>query len=114
MFLPGDVDSVADKIHARRRRAQESVSKRAVTLVKRHKRNGVRASLFYETGFWKYPAKVCHWIPEDPSALHQRSLEDQLARLDAAEPARLQWAHYTSDEERIAHVPAEVRDLLIP
>ncbi|KAE8906788.1 hypothetical protein PR003_g24756 [Phytophthora rubi] len=90
MFLPGDVDSVAGKIHARRRRAQESVSKRVATLVKRHKRNGVRASLFYEPGVWKYPAKVCHWILEDPSALRKRSLEDQLAHLDAAEPARLQ------------------------
>ncbi|KAE8982650.1 hypothetical protein PR002_g23472 [Phytophthora rubi] len=114
MFLPGDVDSVAGKIHARRRRAHNPVSKRGATLVKRHKRNGVRASLFYEPGVWKYPAKVCHWIPKDPSALHQRSLEDQLARLDAAEPARLQWAHCASDKERFAHIPVEVRDLLIP
>ncbi|KAE9083731.1 hypothetical protein PF010_g21100 [Phytophthora fragariae] len=114
MFLPGDADSLAYKIHTRRRRAQESVSKRAVTLAKRHKRNGVRESLFHEPGVWKYPAKVCHWILEDPSALQSHSLEEQLHRLDAAEPPRLQWARCTSDDDRIAHVPAEIRNMLSP
>ncbi|KAE8989430.1 hypothetical protein PF011_g18776 [Phytophthora fragariae] len=89
MFLPGDADSLTYKIHTRRRRAQESVSKRAATLAKRHKRNSVRESLFHEPDVWKYPAKVCHWISEDPSALQSHSLEEQLHRLDAAEPARL-------------------------
>ncbi|KAE9088779.1 hypothetical protein PF010_g19253 [Phytophthora fragariae] len=114
MFLPGDADSLAYKIHTRRRRAQESVSKRAATLAKPNKRNGIRESLFHELGVWKYPAKVCHWILEDPSALQSHSLEEQLRRLDIAKPARLPWAHCVSDYDRIAHVPAEIRDMLIP
>ncbi|KAE9013947.1 hypothetical protein PR001_g15263 [Phytophthora rubi] len=90
IFLPGDVDSLAYKIHTRRRKTHDSVSKRAATLVKRHKQIGY------------------------PSALQSHSLEEQLRRLDISEPARLQWAHCVSDDDRIAHVPVEVRDLLIP
>ncbi|KAE8884556.1 hypothetical protein PF003_g31316 [Phytophthora fragariae] len=114
IFLQGNPDSVAAKIYARRRKAQESVSKRMITLVTRHLKRGVRASLFQEPGIWKFPAKVCYWILEDPSASQTHSLPGQRASLDAAEPARLQLAHCATDVERITHLPADIRCMLIP
>ncbi|KAE9002922.1 hypothetical protein PR001_g18116 [Phytophthora rubi] len=51
---------------------------------------------------------------EDPSASQTHSLLEQLARLDAAEPARVRWAHCATGDEHIAHLPADIRDMLIP
>ncbi|KAE9282211.1 hypothetical protein PR003_g27465 [Phytophthora rubi] len=85
IFLPGDVDSLAYKIHTRRRKTHDSVSKRAATLVKRHKQIGCT-----------------------------REFVPRARRLEVSCQARLQWAHCVSDDDRIAHVPVEVRDLLIP
>ncbi|KAE8894794.1 hypothetical protein PF003_g20838 [Phytophthora fragariae] len=36
------------------------------TIIKRHLKKGVRASLFQDPGIWKFPAKVCYWILVDP------------------------------------------------
>ncbi|KAE8900309.1 hypothetical protein PF003_g15364 [Phytophthora fragariae] len=114
IFLQGAPDSVASKIYARRRKGQESVGRRMATLVKRYLKKGVRASLLQEPGIWKFPAKVCYWILEDPSASLTHSLPEQLACLDLEEPARVQWAHCISEEARIAHLPADIRGMLIP
>ncbi|KAE8999551.1 hypothetical protein PR003_g28255 [Phytophthora rubi] len=84
------------------------------TLIKRYLKKGVRASLLQEPGVWKFPAKVCYWILEDPSASLTHSLPEQLALLDIEEPARVQWALCISEEKRIAHLPADIRDKLIP
>ncbi|KAE8878802.1 hypothetical protein PF005_g27865 [Phytophthora fragariae] len=114
IFLQGDPGSVAFKINTRRRKGQESVSKRMATLVKRYLKKGVRASLLQEPGIWRFPAKVCNWILEDPSASLKHSLQEQLACLDLEEPARVQWAHCITEEARIAHLPADIRGMLIP
>ncbi|KAE8977244.1 hypothetical protein PR003_g28074 [Phytophthora rubi] len=114
IFLQGDPGSVASKIYTRRRKGQESVSRRMATLVKRYLKKGVRASLLQEPGIWKFPAKVCYWILENPSAFLTHSLPEQLARLDLEEPARVQWAHCISEEACIAHLPADIRGMLIP
>ncbi|KAE9019906.1 hypothetical protein PF005_g13284 [Phytophthora fragariae] len=114
IFLQGNPGSIAAKIYARRRKGQESVSRRMTTLIKRYLKKGVRASLLQEPGVWKFPAKVCYWILEDPSASLTHSLPEQLALLDIGEPARVQWAHCISEEKRIAHLPADIRDKLIP
>ncbi|KAE9069139.1 hypothetical protein PF005_g22015 [Phytophthora fragariae] len=45
IFLQGDPGSMASKIYTRRRKGQESVSRRMATLVKRYLKKGVRASL---------------------------------------------------------------------
>ncbi|KAE8963856.1 hypothetical protein PF011_g28880 [Phytophthora fragariae] len=47
-------------------------------------------------------------------ASQSHSLPEQLARQVAAEHARLQWDHCATDEERIAHLPANTRDMLTP
>ncbi|KAE8991619.1 hypothetical protein PR002_g20798 [Phytophthora rubi] len=114
ILLQGDPGSVAAKIYVRRRKAHESVSKRMATLIRRYLKKGVRASLFQEPGVWKFPAKVCCWILEDPLASLTHSLLEQLANLDLEEPARVQWAHCITEETRIAHLPADIRSRLIP
>ncbi|KAE8896619.1 hypothetical protein PF003_g19494 [Phytophthora fragariae] len=84
------------------------------TLIRRYLKNGVRARLFQEPGVWNFPAKVCYWILEDPSASLTHTLSEQLASLDLEEPARVQWAHCITEETRIAHLPADIRGMLIP
>ncbi|POM60634.1 hypothetical protein PHPALM_30482 [Phytophthora palmivora] len=72
-----------------------------------------------EPGIWKYPSRICHWVLMDlnhcdPETSKPYTLLEQLAILDAAEPARTQWSSCSTDAERIAHLPKEVRKSLIP
>ncbi|KAE8959802.1 hypothetical protein PF005_g27621 [Phytophthora fragariae] len=52
--------------------------------------------------------------PRGDVASQSHSLPEQLAHLVAAEHARLQWGHCATDEERIAHLPVNTRDMLTP
>ncbi|KAE8991156.1 hypothetical protein PR003_g31020 [Phytophthora rubi] len=69
--------------------------------------------------WWLRLAATSRWISRPCAALgwqasQSHSLPEQLARLVAAEHARLQWGHCATDEERIAHLPANIRDMLPP
>ncbi|KAE9268607.1 hypothetical protein PF008_g31080 [Phytophthora fragariae] len=50
---------------------------------------------------------------EDPSASQTHSLPEQLARLDATEPARVQRTHCATDDGQLAHLPADIRNMPI-
>ncbi|KAE8968213.1 hypothetical protein PF002_g28658 [Phytophthora fragariae] len=52
--------------------------------------------------------------PRGDVASQSHSLLEQLARLVAAEHARVQWDRCATDEERIGHLPANIRDMLTP
>uniref|UniRef100_H3H3W4 Uncharacterized protein n=1 Tax=Phytophthora ramorum TaxID=164328 RepID=H3H3W4_PHYRM len=72
-----------------------------------------------ETGVWKFPNKICHWILMDeqhfkPGTSECYSLQEQMELLDRREPARAQWSFCSTDAERIAHLPENVRRGLIP
>ncbi|POM76915.1 LOW QUALITY PROTEIN: Hypothetical protein PHPALM_5796, partial [Phytophthora palmivora] len=61
-------------------------------------------SLLSEPGIWTVPDKACPWIWQDPRVTELGgpkclSLETQLGDLDAVEPARMQWATVSVDEE---------------
>jgi hypothetical protein len=42
------------------------------------------------------------------------TLAEQLVIVDKREPARVQWASCSSDEERIAHLPDDIQAMLLP
>lgn len=92
--------------------------KRALTLLTRVK-SRLPDSIWFGTGVWNFPNKLCHWILMDPSHLnpstgHPYTLEEQLELLDAQEPERAQWVYCVTDEEQIAYVPDELRTKRIP
>ncbi|KAK1932604.1 hypothetical protein P3T76_012188 [Phytophthora citrophthora] len=92
--------------------------KRAMALLTRVK-SRLPDSIWFEPGVWNFSSKLCHWILMDldhlnPSTGHPYILEEQLELLDSQEPGRAQWVNCATDEERVAHVPDELRAKLIP
>ncbi|GMF39993.1 unnamed protein product [Phytophthora fragariaefolia] len=80
---------------------------------------GRSGSVWNEPGLWKFPKRISYWVPTrrshtKPGADPNYSLKEQVELLDAREPARLQWRACPSDEERITHLPEEVRRKLVP
>ncbi|EGZ05666.1 hypothetical protein PHYSODRAFT_533212 [Phytophthora sojae] len=80
--------------------------------------DGLEQSYLEEPGVWTFPAKCCSWIWMAPSHKNAEgkpySLQEQLALTDQQEPARVQWDSCSSDEERIAHAPAQLDLRLLP
>ncbi|GMF35731.1 unnamed protein product [Phytophthora fragariaefolia] len=97
---------------------RESVRKKVTTREKQLKKIAP-ASVGNEPVLWKFPKRICYWVlmsrsHTKPGTDANYSLKEQVELLDAREPARLQWGACSSDEERIAHLPEDVRRKLIP
>ncbi|GMF39315.1 unnamed protein product [Phytophthora fragariaefolia] len=106
------------KTIARRLKLHESVRKKVIAREKQLKKVAP-ASVWNEPGLWKSPKRICYWvlmsrIHTKPGTNANYSLKEQVELLDAREPARLQWGTCSSDAERIAHIPEDVRRKLIP
>ncbi|GMF51196.1 unnamed protein product [Phytophthora fragariaefolia] len=91
----------------------ESVRKKVITREKQLKKIAP-ASVWNEPGLWKFPKRICYWVlmsrsHTKPGTDANYSLKEQVELLDAREPARLQWGVCSLDEERIAHLPEDVR-----
>jgi hypothetical protein len=118
-FQPDESSSEALIIeHAERISRHDALQKAVDTKIRKLKRKGMSESLFDEPGLWTFLVKVCYWIwmhqqHIDPSTGEPFTLPAQLELLDHTEPARVQWMGCT-DEQMIAHLPAEVRGRLIP
>ncbi|GMF41717.1 unnamed protein product [Phytophthora fragariaefolia] len=99
---------------ARRLKLHESIRKKVIASEKQLKKVAP-ASLWNEPGLWKFPKRICYWVLMSRSHTNANySLKEQVELLDDREPARLQWRACSSDEERIAHLPEDVRRKLIP
>uniref|UniRef100_H3H7V7 Uncharacterized protein n=1 Tax=Phytophthora ramorum TaxID=164328 RepID=H3H7V7_PHYRM len=106
------------KIQTKRARRHEGFRKKALALQKKLSTK-LPSSIWNEPGVWKFPNKICHWILMDkqhfkPGTSECYSLQEQMELLDRREPARAQWSFCSTDAERIAHLPENVRRGLIP
>uniref|UniRef100_H3H901 Uncharacterized protein n=1 Tax=Phytophthora ramorum TaxID=164328 RepID=H3H901_PHYRM len=106
------------KIQTKRARRHEGFRKKALALQKKLSTK-LPSTIWNEPGVWKFPNKICHWILMDkqhfkPGTSECYSLQEQMELLDRREPARAQWSFCTTDAERIAHLPENVRRGLIP
>ncbi|GMF52960.1 unnamed protein product [Phytophthora fragariaefolia] len=106
------------KTSFRRLKLHESVRKKVIAREKQLKKFAP-ASVWNEPRLWKFPKRICYWVPTSrshtkPGTNANYSLKEQVELLDAREPACLQWGACSSDEERIAHLPEDVRRQLIP
>ncbi|GMF33066.1 unnamed protein product [Phytophthora fragariaefolia] len=106
------------KTSVRRLKLYWSVRKKVIAREKQLKKVAP-ASVWNEPGLWKFPKRICYWVLMNrshtkPGTNANYSLKEQVELLDAREPARLQWGACSSDEERIAHLPEDVRRKLIP
>ncbi|KAG6610271.1 uncharacterized protein IUM83_00001 [Phytophthora cinnamomi] len=119
IVLDRDCDSkFVRKLSLWRGKNHESVRKRAATKEK-HIDKVVPASIWNELGIWKFPKRVCYWIlmsrdHTKPGTDVRYTLKEQMELLDTREPARTEWGLCSSDDERIAHLPEDVRRTLIP
>uniref|UniRef100_H3H8E1 Uncharacterized protein n=1 Tax=Phytophthora ramorum TaxID=164328 RepID=H3H8E1_PHYRM len=106
------------KIQTKRARRHEGFRKKALALQKKLSTK-LPSTIWNEPGVWKFPNKICHWILMDkqhfrPGTSECYSLQEQMELLDRREPARAQWSFCSTDAERIAHLPENVRRGLIP
>ncbi|GMF36867.1 unnamed protein product [Phytophthora fragariaefolia] len=95
------------KTCARHLKLQESVRKKVMAREKQLKKIAP-ASVWNEPGLWNFPSYT------KPGTNANYSLKEQVELLDAHEPAHLQWGACSPVEERIAHLPEDVRRKLIP
>ncbi|GMF50566.1 unnamed protein product [Phytophthora fragariaefolia] len=106
------------KTSVRRLKLHESVRKKVIARENQLKKVAP-ASVWNEPGLWMFPKRICYSVlmsrsHTNPGTNANYSLNEQVELLDAREPARLQWGACSSDEERIAHLPEDVRRKLIP
>jgi hypothetical protein len=120
--IEDDVEDEADyeesaTLYAKRTARHESVGRKVKKLVQKFVNKGLPETIFQEPGVWTYPVHICYWFLKDPSTVKADgkpyTLEEQLAEIDQAEPGRNQWADCT-DEERVAHIPEELKAKLVP
>uniref|UniRef100_H3H8T0 Uncharacterized protein n=1 Tax=Phytophthora ramorum TaxID=164328 RepID=H3H8T0_PHYRM len=106
------------KIQTKRARRHEGFRKKALALQKKLSTK-LPSTIWNEPGVWKFPNKIRHWILMDkqhfkPGTSECYSLQEQMELLDRREPARAQWSFCSTEAERIAHLPENVRRGLIP
>uniref|UniRef100_H3H8P1 Uncharacterized protein n=1 Tax=Phytophthora ramorum TaxID=164328 RepID=H3H8P1_PHYRM len=106
------------KIQTKRARRHEGFRKKALALQKKLSTK-LPSTIWNEPGVWKFPNKICDWILMDkqhfkPGTSECYSLQEQMELLYRREPARAQWSVCSTDAERIAHLPENVRRGLIP
>ncbi|POM58050.1 Hypothetical protein PHPALM_37357 [Phytophthora palmivora] len=114
-------DNVSPKlaaIYLDRSKRHASFRKKALSLLRKVTLK-LPDTIWNEPGIWKYPSRICHWVLMDPSHCDPETsklytLLEQLAILDVAEPARTLWSSCSTNAERIAHLPKQVRKSLIP
>ncbi|GMF48397.1 unnamed protein product [Phytophthora fragariaefolia] len=105
------------KTSVQRLKLHESVRKKVLAKEKQLKKIAP-ASVWNAPGLWKFPKRICYWVLMNrshtkPGTDARYSLKELVDLLDAREPARLQWGACSSDEERIDHLPEDVRRKLI-
>ncbi|EGZ22995.1 hypothetical protein PHYSODRAFT_253755 [Phytophthora sojae] len=113
-----DADSVeAARAQAARKKLHDAAIKDYNKLIAKLKASGAPKTILYEPGIWVYPAKLCHWILFDRSETNlgtePYTMMEQLAMLDRAEPARIQWTGWSTND-LVAARPQEIRDMILP
>jgi hypothetical protein len=113
-----NMSDLAQKILTKRNKQHDAVRSKAHQLERKMEKT-LPPTIWNEPGIWKFPNKICYWIPMDkrhfkPGTSQPYSLQEQVEILDAREPSRTQWSICSTDEERIDHLPEAVRRTLIP
>ncbi|EGZ10330.1 hypothetical protein PHYSODRAFT_251017 [Phytophthora sojae] len=113
-----DADSVeAAKAQVARKKLHDAAIKDYNKLIAKLKVSGAPKTILHEPGIWVYPAKLCHRILFDRSETNlgtePYTMMEQLAILDRAEPARIQWTGWSTND-LVAVRPHEIRDMILP
>jgi hypothetical protein len=116
-YVPSDRDDKTQALVQERKSLCDSAKREYQHLLNALADEGFPQSILEESGVWTYPAKCCSWVFMHPSQKKDDgtpyTLEEQLARIDKREPARVQWNTCTSDEDRIKHPSKKRQDRLV-
>ncbi|EGZ10913.1 hypothetical protein PHYSODRAFT_337681 [Phytophthora sojae] len=117
-WITFDADSVeAARVQVARKKLHDAAIKDYNKFIAKLKASGAPKTILYEPGIWVYPAKLCHWILFDRSETNlgtePYTMIEQLAILDRAEPARIQWTGWSTND-LVAARPHEIRDMILP